>query len=181
MSDPTAQAKQVLERADKRDLGIVAAGLVALIGSVLPFYTVSADFMGSSISSSASAWHGFFGWFGVLAALAGSALLLVHLLGVRTPVAARLGTLAAYAVAALCLVIALFAFPGGGCDDLTIAGTDVCEGIDFGRGVGYWLTLLAVLGGLALSVLRRGADDSTTTMPASAPPAPPAAPAPPTA
>ena len=51
--------------------------------------------------------------------------------------------------------------PGGGCDDDGIAGGligGVCDLIDQGHGFGYWLALLASLGGLALAVVRRAAD-----------------------
>ena len=156
MSDSTEQAKQALAGAHRLDLALVAAGAVALLASFLPYYTVSVDLMGMDASSSANAWHGFFGWFGVLAAVVGSGLVLLHLLGKDTLVAPRTGALIAYAVAAASTVVALFVFPGGGCDDLDALGVNVCDGIDFGRGIGYWLALLAVLAGLTLAVLRRG-------------------------
>ncbi len=156
MSDSTPQPQQALQGAHKFDLGIVGAGAVALIGSLMPFYTVSVDFMGVSQSTSANAWHGFFGWFGVLAAVAGSTLVLLHLLGRDTQVPARTAALIAYGVAVVCVVLALFVTPGGDCDEFVAMGVDVCEGFDFGHGFGYWLTLLAVLAGLVLSILRRG-------------------------
>jgi hypothetical protein len=58
----------------------------------------------------------------------------------------------------LCLILAFFITPGG----------DACNGAsgfgvncDTGHGFGYWLALLAVLAGLALSVLRMR--EATTT------------------
>ena len=158
MSDSSQQARQALQGAHKYDLGIVIAGAVAFLGSLMPYYTVSVDMMGISSSASANAWHGFFGWVGVLAAVAGSGLVLAHLLGAasKLPVPARTGALVAYAVAVVCTVLALFVYPGGGCQDLEVLGSNVCDGIDEGRGVGYWLTLLAVVAGLVLAWLRRG-------------------------
>lgn len=141
--------------ANPLDLATMGAGALAFITSFLPFYTVSATMFGTSVSDSATAWHGFFGWFGVLCALAGAGLVAAQLMKVSLPVPARLAALGAFGLAALCLVIALFVFPGGGCDDL---GTGLCKGIDLGRGIGYWLTLLLVLAGLGLSAVRRGAE-----------------------
>lgn len=166
MSDSSQQAKQALQGAHKFDLALVAAGVVALLGSLLPYYTVSVDMMGISTSTSVNAWNGFFGWFGVLAAVIGSGLVLAHLLGTDTKVSARTGALVAYAVAVVSTILALFIYPGGGCDDLETLGVNVCEGIDFGRGFGYWLTLLAVLGGLALAWLRRGGEGTAPETPA---------------
>ncbi len=157
MSDQSPPAQQALASAHKLDLAIVVAGVVAFLGSVMPFYTVSVNVMGLSSSASISAWHGFFGWFGVLAALVGSGLVLVHVLGAggRLPIPARTGALVAYAVATACLVVALFVHPAGSCDDVEGLGLDVCDSIDLGRGFGFWLTLLAVLAGLVLAWLRR--------------------------
>jgi len=164
VSDSSHQAKQALQGAHKFDLAVIGAGAVALLGSLLPYYTVSIDMMGVAASSSANAWHGLFGWFGVLAAVIGSGLVLAHLLGTDTKVAPRTGALVAYAVAAVSTILALFIYPGG-CDELKTVGVNVCDGIDFGRGVGYWLTLLAVLAGLTLAWLRRGegSDPETPT------------------
>ena len=165
MSDQSQQpsrqpAKQALASAHKFDLGVIGAGAVAFLGSLLPFYTVSFETLGLSSDASYNAWHGFFGWFAVLAALAGSGLVLAHLLGVggKLPIAARTGALIAYAVAVAAMVVALFVHPSGSCDDVEGVGANVCDSIDLGRGFGFWLTLLAVLAGLVLAWLRRGED-----------------------
>ena len=174
MSESSAPSSSTasLTAAHRYDQGILLAGVLALIGSVLPFYTISVDIMGVSNSDSASAWNGFFGWFGVVAAVAGSTVLLLHLLGQDPRVPVRLTVLVAYGVAVICTLIAMFVVPGGGCDELEMMGTDLCEGIDFGRGFGFWLTLLAVVGGLALAVLRRDTSAATDSPESPAPPAP---------
>ncbi|SEC03288.1 hypothetical protein SAMN04489844_1544 [Nocardioides exalbidus] len=159
--DYAAQASQAadkLKAGNPLDLGIIGAGLVAFIASLLPFYTVSVEILGTSAGSSANAWHGFLGWFGVLAAVVAAGLLVTRLLGVSfsLPVPLRDAVLGLFAVATLCLLVALFVTPGGGCDDAGIDG--LCDGIDIGRGIGYWLALLAAIAGTALSFVRRSAD-----------------------
>ena len=127
------------------------AGLVAFIASLLPFYTVSVDMAGFSASNSFSAWHGFFGWAAALLALAGSAVLAIELFApqVKLPVPAALAGVGAFGLATLCAVLAWFVWPGG---SVTIPGQD--DLIDFGRGFGFYLLLVAVVAGLVTAVLR---------------------------
>lgn len=160
MSDSTPNANDAmatLKSADKLDLAIIGAGVLVLLGSLLPYYTASFEGLGSSSSSSANAWHGFFGWFGALLALAGAAVLVAKLLGVSLPVPARTTVLGLFAAATLCTVIALFVTPGGDCDDAFL-GASVCDLINQGHGFGYWLALLAAIAGTALAAMRRSAD-----------------------
>ena len=156
-SASASNAVDTLKSADRLDLGIIGAGVLVFLGSLLPYYTVSVDILGTSTSDSASAWHGFFGWFGALLALAGAAVLVAKLLGVALPVPVRTTVLALFAGAVLCTVLALFVTPGGSCDD-TFLGNTVCDAIDQGHGFGYWLALLASVAGLALAAVRRSAD-----------------------
>lgn len=156
-SPSAGEALETLKSADRLDLGIVGAGVLAFLGSLLPYYTVSVDILGTSSSDSATAWHGFFGWFGALLALAGAAVLVARLLGVSLPLPVRTTVLGLFAGAVLCTVIALFVTPGGSCEDVVLGG-DFCDAIDQGHGVGYWLALLASVAGLALAAVRRSAD-----------------------
>ncbi len=148
--------KAAFQGAHKFDLGIIAAGVLVFLLSLFPYYTVSISAgLGISGSDSVTAWHGFFGWFAALLVLVAAALLVAHLLRVALPVPLRLTVLGLFAAATLCVVMAFFVIPGGDCQ-----GIKVCEdSIDFGHGVGYWLSLLIVLGGLALSYLRKDATD----------------------
>jgi len=129
------------------DWGILAAGVLALIFSTFGYYTVSVSFGGYSASASASAWHGFFGWFAALVALVGGALVGVELFAPQTklPVPARLTGLGCFALATLCVILALFVYPGG-----HVSGA----GVDEGHGVGYWLSLIVILAGLVMSLMR---------------------------
>ncbi|RYB94033.1 hypothetical protein EUA93_06505 [Nocardioides oleivorans] len=149
-----SQAAATLKAGNPLDLGIIGAGLVAFIASLFPYYTVSVEGFGGG---SANAWHGFFGWFGALVALVGAGLLAAKVLGVlpALPVPVRTAVLGCFALATLCTLLALFVTPGGGCDD---AGLGLCDAIDQGHGIGYWLALLAVIAGTALSFVRRSAD-----------------------
>jgi hypothetical protein len=132
------------------DWGIIAAGVVALIFSTFGFYTYKVSFSGFSQSDSVSGWHGGLAPIAVLLALAAAALLAVEVLGVaRLTFPVRLVVLAAFALASLLLLLALFVVPGntGGAGALGIS-------VNKGHGIGYWITLLAVLAGTALAAKR---------------------------
>ena len=85
-------------------------------------------------------------------------LLVIHLLGRALPVPVPLRTLVLglFAAATVSTILALFVFPGGGCDD-SLFGGSLCDMVDQGHGVGYWLALLASIAGTALAALRRSA------------------------
>jgi hypothetical protein len=138
------------------DWGIIAAGILALIFSTFDYYTGTAKAEGRSISSSINAWHGFFGWFATLVALAASVLLAVHILApkVTLPIPVRLTVLSGYALSLLCMIIAGFVTPGASsaADLSRAAGVKVT--VDYGRGVGFYLSLIVILAGVALSFLR---------------------------
>ena len=130
------------------DWGILAAGLLAFIFSLFDYYTVTVSFSGlGSASGSESAWHGFFGWFAALLAIVGAALVAVQLFAphVNMPAPARLIGLGAFAVATLCVIIALFVFPESVPDS---------PGYDTGRGFGYWVSLIVIIAGTVLSLMR---------------------------
>ena len=155
-------AADLLAGKDKLDLATVAVGLLALLASFLPYYTMSFDGfegLGGGVSESASAWHGFFGWFGAVCALAAAAVLAAHLLGVALPVPVRLVVLALFGLALACTLLALFVYPGESCEDAmgALMGDEICDSLNEGRGFGYWLALLSTVGGTALAAMRRSA------------------------
>lgn len=128
---------------DPLDWGIIAAGVLAFIFSFVSYYTYSYG----PYSASLNAWHGFFGWFAMLLALVGSAAVALDLFmpHVKLPFPNRLVGLAAYALAVICVILALFVTPGP-----DLSGT----GIDEGHGFGYWISLIVIIAGAVLSFLR---------------------------
>lgn len=135
------------------DWGILAVGVLALIFSTFNYYTLSVKGFGSD---SESAWHGFFGWFAALVALAASILLAVHLFApsvkMRFPV--RLVVLGAYAVSLICMIIAGFVTPGAVSSGEASAAVGFKVSVDYGRGAGFYLSLIAILAGTVLAFLR---------------------------
>lgn len=129
---------------DPMDWGILGAGVLAFIFSFVSYYSYSVS--GYSGSASLNAWHGFFGWFAMLLALIGSAAVALELFApqVRLPFPNRLIGLAAYALAVICVILALFVVP----DPYGVGG------LDKGHGVGYWISLIVIIAGAVLSFLR---------------------------
>lgn len=153
-STRSTDAVETLKQADRLDLATIGAGVLAFLASLMPYYTVSVDVLGSGASSSVNAWHGFFGWFGAVLALAGAAVLAAKILGVSLPFPVRTTVVGLFAAGAVCTLLALFVVPGGSCEDVVLMG-DVCDMIDQGHGFGYWLALVSTLGGSALAAMRR--------------------------
>lgn len=130
------------------DWGVMGVGVLALIFSLFDYYTVSVSFSGVSESASANAWHGFFGWFAAITALAGAAAVAVDIFAphVQTPLPRRLLGLILFAVSTLCVILALFVIPDGGAGDV--------PGVDTGHGFGYWASLVLIIAGLVMSLMR---------------------------
>jgi thiosulfate reductase cytochrome b subunit len=109
---------------------------------------------GFSGSDSASAWHGFFGWFGAVLAVIGAALVTVSIFAprIRVPVSPRLGALGAFALATISTLLALLVVPDG-----TVNGATIDSGssdTDAGHGFAYWIVLIVVTAALMLCFLR---------------------------
>jgi hypothetical protein len=138
------------------DWGIMAAGVLALIFSTFDYYTATAKAAGNSASDSISAWHGFFGWFATLLALAGAIVLAVHIFApaVQLRIPVRLTVLGAFLLSVLCMIIAGFVTPGAKSSGELSATLGVQVSIDYGRGAGYFLSLIVILAGAVLSFLR---------------------------
>jgi hypothetical protein len=128
------------------DWAILGIGLLVFIFSFIDYYTFDCGRLCGSVSE--GAWHGFFGWFAVLCAVAGSVLVALELFmpQFKMPIANRVLGLGLYAVATLCLILAIFIIPG-------YLGIDV-PGSDKGHGFGFWFSLILVIGGLVVSLMR---------------------------
>jgi hypothetical protein len=130
------------------DWGLLAAGVLAFIFSFVSYYTASIDYQGIHASGHINAWHGFFGWFAMLCALVGSGIVALALFApqVRLSAPPRLIALIAYAIAALCVIIAIFVVP--------IDMTGAPPGASKGHGFGFWISLIVILAGLVLALMR---------------------------
>jgi hypothetical protein len=141
--------------ADPYDLAQIGLGVLLFIASMLPFYSYSFKGGGIDIGTTITAWHGFFGWFGVLLGVAAAGVLAAALFGHVTIPSLRLMVLGLFAASAVCLLLALFVIPGGGVDAL---------GVSSGHSFGYWLALLCSLAGTALAFMRKDVTDSGTAV-----------------
>jgi hypothetical protein len=136
------------------DWGIMGAGLLAFIFSFVSYYSFSAKNCGDlcdNYNLTESAWNGFFGWFAMLLAVVGSALVALELFmpQVKLPFPNRLIGLGCYAVATLCVILALFVVP-----DYLGGGPGYDKYVDEGHGFGYWISLIVIIAGLVLSLMR---------------------------
>jgi hypothetical protein len=146
------------------DWGILAAGLLAFIFSFISYYTSGADLSGScppgtsseiaANSQSVTAWHGFFGWFGTLLALAGAVAVALALFApqVKLPVPTRLVALGAFALATVSTLLALVIDPVTVPNTLSFGSCKLEPYV--GHGVGYWVSLIVIIAGLVLCFLR---------------------------
>jgi hypothetical protein len=138
------------------DWGIMIAGVLALIFSTFDYYSATAKAAGNSASDSISAWHGFFGWFAALLALAAAVVLAVHIFApsAQLPIPVRLTVLGGFLLSTLCIVIAGFVTPGAKSSAALSAALGFKVTIDYGRGAGYFLSLIVILAAAVLSFLR---------------------------
>lgn len=159
--------RAAVQGAHKYDLGIVAAGVLAFILSLFPYYKGSVSTSGNvaglgsafgSESGTWSAWHGFFGWFAALLVLVAAGLIVAHLLRVALPVPLRLTVLGLFGAALLCTILSFFVSPLPGSEGKQSFGGVTIE-YSKGMGWGFWLFLLVVLAGTGLAFLRKDATD----------------------
>jgi hypothetical protein len=135
------------------DWGIVAAGVLAFLFSLFGFYTATVSIAGFKQSESVSAWHaifggGFFGWIAMVLALLGSVVLALSVLSPSAissiPVPPRLLTLYLFSAGFIAELLAIFIHP-------TFASG---PGFKFGHGFAFWISLIIIGAGAALSFLR---------------------------
>jgi len=155
------------------DWAIMAVGLLALIFSFFSFYEFNPkgqlavacrargvpsgfhDFCNGGASD--NAWHGFFGWFGVLLAVIGAAVVALSIFApqVRIPASAHLVALGAFVLGLISVLIALFVIPEWSyAADHGAAGSDYDRFVDEGHGFSYWIVLILLAVGAVLAFLR---------------------------
>jgi len=128
------------------DWAILGAALLAVIFSFFPFYKASVSGFGFKVSDSSNGWHGLT-WLATVLVIVAGALLAIQLFApsVKVRVPTRLAVLGLFAVAFVFYLLNLFWVP---------YDTGGISGVDKGHSVGYWLGAIAVIAGLALSVVR---------------------------
>lgn len=144
------------------DWGILGAGVLIFIFSFIDFYTYTGKEQcitiagqrscgGGGGSVDQSGWSGFLSLLAILLVLVGIALIAMELFApqVKLPIANRVASLGAFALAAVLLIIALFVVPdyGGG-------GPGYDQAVDEGHGFGYWACLILVLAATVVSLMR---------------------------
>lgn len=145
------QMKSSVQEAHQFDLGIIVVGVLTFIFSLIPsYYTAHISFsgVGASYHDNFNAWHGFWGWFAALLALAAAIVVAAQIFGGwRPPPFMPMVVLGLFGLALLCTLIA----------GLTWAGVDTA-GVDIGKytghGFSYWVSLLLIIAGTALAFLR---------------------------
>jgi len=139
---------------DGTDLALIGIGVLLFILSFLAYYkyvvTVDLGPLGGEGSSiNISAWHGFFGWFAVVLALFGIALIVLPLLGIALPARVPTVTYGLFVAAFVSVLLALFVIPGD-TSGVGLLGMKV----DKGHGVAYWLSFVVALVGAVLGGAR---------------------------
>jgi hypothetical protein len=157
------------------DWGLLAAPVLALIFSFFAYYeykptgkdakaacaaisqapaSVRGELQDACDGVTNSAWHGFFGWFGVLVALIGAGLIAMTLFmpHVKLPVPGRLAALGAFVLAVISTLLALLIVPDGDYKGQTIdsGGKDT----DAGHSFSYWVVLILLVGAAVLAFMR---------------------------
>lgn len=131
------------------DWAILGLGLLTFIFSFFGYYKYS----GGGVSVSNGAWHGFFGWFGVLLILAGAVLVAMELFApqVKLPYPNRLVALGLWALGFLFVILSIFVYPGSASFNGITVST---SGADKSHGVPFWFLFIFALAGLVVSLMR---------------------------
>lgn len=147
------------------DWALVGIGVLLFLFSFFEYYTVSVG----GFSDSAGAWHfgsgSFIGWFAFIAGLAASviAALGIFMPAFKLPVANYVAAIGLYALSFVLYILGFFII---GPDDAQCLGNSNCENaLDdaFGFGFSYWLSLILVLAGAVLALMR--AQQTGTALP----------------
>lgn len=142
--DANAAVEQ-FKGADPLDLAVVGAGVLAFLLSLFHgFYTAKVDFGGyaSGSAGSTSAWHGFFGWAGVLLLLVAGAVVALKIVKIAVP-QEEIIVAGASVLGLLFVFLALFV------DPVNTFGV-----VKIGHGWSYWVILVLALGSGGISGMK---------------------------
>lgn len=150
------------------DWAVLGLTLLTFICSFISYYTASASASGgcpvgtqaqldrtfSASDASGSAWHGFFGWFGVLLAFVGAILLALSIFAphIKLPLPVRLLALGAFTLALLSTLLALVVDPVATPSVQLSSACKIQTGI--GHGFGYWACLILIAAATLLTLMR---------------------------
>jgi hypothetical protein len=138
------------------DWALLGIGAVLLIFSFFDYYSVSAG----GFSASTGAWHfgsgTFIGWFAFLLGFAAAVIVALGIFmpALKLPVPNYVAALGLFAVSAVLYILGFFII---GVDDSQCLGNAQCQkALDnaFGFGFSYWLSFIAVLGGVVITLMR---------------------------
>jgi hypothetical protein len=136
------------------DWGILGVGFLVLIFSFFSYYKATASGI-VSVSQSYSAWHdifggGFFGWLGIIVAVAGAVIVALELFmpTAKLPVPARLLALGLFALGFVLELLAIVAHPKFASE------SGLGFKVSFGHGFSFWIELILTLAGTVLCFLR---------------------------
>lgn len=149
------------------DWALLAIGLLVLIFSFFGFYKASVSGTGyTGASKSYSAWHdiiggGFFGWLAMVLAVLGTAALAISLFSpqIKLPFPARMLALAGFAGGLLSEILAIFIHPKFYHESGSAFGYHYS--LDFGHGFSFWISLILLLGGTVVALMRFQATGGT--------------------
>ncbi len=145
------------------DWAILGIGLLVFLFSFIDFYsgaTITCGGRSADISGgSASAWHdifggGFFAWFAMLFGVAGAVFVALALfmpaMKLALPVSNRVLGLGLFALGALFEIISIFVTPGYDTGGFAAGGCSA----DIGHGFGFWFSLILLLAGTVVALMR---------------------------
>lgn len=159
------------------DGAILGAALLALIFSFFDYYTYAAKGLAKQGCAQISqfpgpdraalqdlcagagygAWHGFFGWFGVLLAVLGAGLVALPLVtpSMRLPVPARRAAPGAFLLGLIATLLSLVVIPDWpGLAALGGTSSQYDMNVDEGPGLSYWIVLVLIGLGAVLCLVR---------------------------
>jgi hypothetical protein len=138
------------------DWALLGIGGVLFIFSFFEYYSVSVG----GFSDSTGAWHfdsgSFVGWFAFILGLAAAVIVALGIFmpAIKLPVPNYVAALGLFAASAVLYILGFFII---GVDDSQCLGNSRCESaLDdaFGFGFSYWLSFIAVLAGVVITLMR---------------------------
>jgi hypothetical protein len=141
----TSTPPSAVARFTPLDIGIVGAGVAAFVFSFVGYYTASVG----GVTRTAGAWHGFFGWFAAVVALLAAVVVAGFAMSKRRPAPPYRVVLVLFVIATVSVLAALFT---SGFDMSYAHAVGVAA--DTGHGYGYWVSLVVIIAGTAMSLAR---------------------------